>query len=237
LTALLREQGADVIDLPTIDIRPLRMTPALSSVLASLNRPGWLLFSSRNAVELFMEQLFDSGRDLRSLSGWKIGAVGKATADVLKEKGLIADLVPAVSSGKHLGEALRPLIRTGERVVSLESVRSAGGAASALADMRIELVRVQLYDTVSASPPDPAGKEDLLRQLFEHQIPLVTFSSASMAENLAAMLGCTDFTGVPAVCIGSQTAAAAGRLGFSVITAEEASMDAMLRRIQAFFTN
>ena len=80
-------------------------------------------------------------------------------------------------------------------------------------------------------------KGELLRQLFDREIPLVTFSSASMAESLAAMLGCTDFTGIPAVCIGTQTAAAAKKLGFSCMTAENASMEAMLSRVKAFFSN
>lgn len=235
LAALLREEGADVIGLPTIDIKPLGTTPAVSALLSSLNRPGWLLFSGKTAVELFMEQLLLAGKDLRALAGWKIAAVGKATAAALREAGLIADLVPDTFDGRHLGEALRPLIRSGERVVSLESVRSAGGAASALADAPVELTRIPLYDTVAAAPPPQEESERLLRQLFDHTIPLVAFSSASMAENFAAMLQCSDFTGISAMCIGAQTAAKARELGFSCTTAGNASMESMLRQIKAFF--
>lgn len=235
LAALLKKQGADVIDFPTIDIALFGITPALSAVLSSLNRPGWLLFSGKTAIDLFFAELFNAGKDLRALAGWKFGAVGKATADALHERGFIADLVPDIADGRHLGESLHHLLRTGDRVVSLESARSAGGVSSVLSDLQIELTSVPLYDTVPAAAPDSARKEELLRRLFDHTIPLVTFSSASMAENFAAMLGCSDFTGIPAVCIGAQTAAKAKALGFSCLTADDASMGAMLRRIKAFF--
>lgn len=232
LAPLLAAQGAAVLDLPVIETRPLAENPALWELLSSLDCPGWLLFSSARAAEIFLDSLLSAQKDLRALAGWKIGAVGNATARALRKAGLLADLAPDSFGGRQLGEALVPLVGKGERVVSLESSRSAGEAARVLAEAGACVQRLALYETSLLDIPD---REQLLKEITAGEISLTAFSSASMAEGLAQGLGCGDFNGAPALCIGEQTAAAARRLGFCCRTAAEASVEAMAEGVLTFY--
>jgi uroporphyrinogen III methyltransferase/synthase len=95
---MLRGTGARVIEIPIGEIRPCPLT---LSVL-----PDWLIFTSKNAVESFFPQLFETGRDARSLCNTKIAAVGEQTARQLKKYGIFADFVPTESNSASLGEEL-----------------------------------------------------------------------------------------------------------------------------------
>ena len=225
LAPLLAEQGAEVVDLPVIETRPLEENPALDALLQSLDRPGWLLFSSQKAAEVLLDRLLESGKDLRALAGWRLGAVGPATARYLKERGLVADLVPETFDGLHLGKALPA--EPGCRAVSLESTRSAGGAAPGASD-GLHVERLPLYETVLL----PLSEElcDKARALLNGpQKPLFSFSSASMAESLVASLPELRDAGYAALCIGEQTAKKAAALGFMPVTAPEATIESMAR--------
>jgi Uroporphyrinogen-III synthase len=108
LSEKLTELGADVIEMPATRVARLDAAP-LRVLLGDLHDYGWLMFTSRNGVELFWENLLTSGRDARSLSGVKIAAVGPATAAALLERGIAVDIIPE----RFVAEGL--LAKLGER--------------------------------------------------------------------------------------------------------------------------
>ena len=74
LTARLTALGAEVIETPMIETRPLDVQN-----WAELANYNLLAFTSTNGVESFFKQLLASGRDIRELAGKKIASVGKIT--------------------------------------------------------------------------------------------------------------------------------------------------------------
>ena len=94
--------------------------------------------------------------------------------------------------------------------------------------MRIP-VRLPLYDTI----PLPLRDPETVRRILLEERPLITFTSASMAESFAASLPDMDFTGFHALCIGEKTAAAALSLGFETAVPPEATIDSMAQYISA----
>src|SRR5207248_3471714 len=78
LSARLRILGADAIELPSIDIRPMNDYTALDTAIANLRTYNWLIFTSANGVRFFLERLDRSPYDLRSVGG-RIAAIGPAT--------------------------------------------------------------------------------------------------------------------------------------------------------------
>ncbi len=54
------------------------------------------------------------------------------------------------------------------------------------------------------------------------------FASSSAVKGFVSRVGEADFSGVRAVCIGKQTAAAAGQAGMQVFLAETATLDGMV---------
>src|SRR5579859_654320 len=90
LAARLRTLGADAVELPSIEIRPVDDYAALDAAIANLRAYDWLIFTSANGVRYFLERLDRSPHDLRSLAG-RIAAIGPATKAALEELHLKVD--------------------------------------------------------------------------------------------------------------------------------------------------
>src|SRR6185369_12849365 len=85
----LEELGAEVLELPAIEITPLAFT------VPDLAGYDWLVFTSANGVRAFFHDgLTPAGLDARALAGVRLAAIGPGTAKALARHGLRADLVP-----------------------------------------------------------------------------------------------------------------------------------------------
>ena len=94
LSALLRERGADVLEVPCIRIVPPTKFEPLAEALAGLGSYEWVVFTSVNGVSAFFEHFLKAYEDLRALGMVRLAAVGPATAARLRELRLRVDLVP-----------------------------------------------------------------------------------------------------------------------------------------------
>src|SRR5439155_16641290 len=101
----LREQGAEVLEIPTIKIEPPSVREDLVDALLELNAYDWLVFTSPNGVTTFFEYFFRRFHDMRDLGGARIAAVGPATANKLKELHLQVDLMPDEALAANIAEA------------------------------------------------------------------------------------------------------------------------------------
>src|SRR5438876_7758220 len=88
LRSSLEELGARVIECPTIQIVPPKTWKPVDEAIRRLQSYHWLLFTSGNAVEQFMDRM--AGR--RAVI--PIAVVGSATAAKLNQWGLKAAIVP-----------------------------------------------------------------------------------------------------------------------------------------------
>src|SRR5581483_10476440 len=84
----LEDRGARVIECPTIHIVPPTTWKPVDDAIRRLNTYQWLLFTSANAVEQFMDRM---GQRRPAIP---IAVVGSATAAKLEDWGLKASLVP-----------------------------------------------------------------------------------------------------------------------------------------------
>ena len=73
--------------------------------------------------------------------------------------------------------------------------------------------------------------------LRDREIDAVTFTSASTVRGFVRAMEDTetDYSSICAVCIGEQTARAAEEYGMQIEIADQASMDAMVRKIIELF--
>ena len=70
--ALLREKGAEVLELPSISIIPLEDQSRLYQAFSHIRSYDWLVFTSPAGVEVFFRQMEKKKIDLRSLGNAKI---------------------------------------------------------------------------------------------------------------------------------------------------------------------
>lgn len=209
LARRLEGLGARVVELPTIEVRPLEDYSTLDRALGRLADYDWVVFTSDNGVHAFFERLAGAGRpagaprfagasrpaapgrpaDARALAGCRVAAIGPATAAALSAHGIAADAVP----GRYVAEAVFDAMAAcsglgGARVL----IARAQEAREALPRMLREagaLVDVApAYRTVApADLPDRA--RDLRDQLASGLVDALTFTSSSTARNLASALG------------------------------------------------
>src|SRR3989442_2548 len=99
LRSRLEDLGARVIECPTIHIVPPKSWKPVDDAIRRLNTYQWLLFTSANAVEQFMDRMGERRPAI------PIAVVGSATAAKVQEWGLKPSLVPKEFRAEGLLEA------------------------------------------------------------------------------------------------------------------------------------
>jgi uroporphyrinogen III methyltransferase/synthase len=94
LTQLLQKQGAEVLELPFIEVQTDFDPKRLSEIFVGIAVYEWIIFTSVNGVKAFFELFYKAYDDIRCLGPMRIAAVGAATAREIESHKLKVDLVP-----------------------------------------------------------------------------------------------------------------------------------------------
>ena len=188
LIDVLEGLGAEAIPAPTIRIAPPEDLAALDRACAEAATYDWLVFTSSNAVDAFLDRLL-AATDVRELKGVRICTVGEATASRLARYGIRVDLMPQVFRVESLVEALRSSgdLR-GKRILYPRADIARDVLADELRALGAEVADVVAYRTMVGTP-ERDGDYDIYRMLLDRQIDAVTFTSASTVRNFAEILG------------------------------------------------
>jgi uroporphyrinogen III methyltransferase/synthase len=181
LKRLLEDSGAQVLQFPTIEIAPPQSFEALDRAIAA--HYDWLIFTSANGVQFFFERLFAGGRDVRALASTKIAAVGQATAEALRARGVAPDVMPE----RFISTELLPLLAEDQRGIRTAVIRAEEGRDELLNELRRrggEVDLVVAYRTVAAE----YDLEELRALIAMDAIDAITFTSASTVEHFFAKL-------------------------------------------------
>ncbi len=184
LVHLLEDQGADCVEGATIALAPPESWEPLDQELARLGDYQWLAFTSINAIRFFFERLMEKGLDCRALKGPKIAAVGIATAEILKEYGIRADLIPEEFTGDGLAASMVAQGVKGARILIPRAKKAREVLPEVLEKNGASVTVVPVYQNVR-----PADYELVRRELAEGSIDMVTFTSSSTVTNFLEMLG------------------------------------------------
>ncbi len=177
LSEMLVPMGARVIEFPTIEIKKLGTAGKLFDAISSMSTYDWVVFTSQNAVNIFFDEVFDSGKDARVFGKIKIAAIGKASADELKKYGLTADLVPPQFVAESLLEEMKKLNMNGKRVLIPCSADARPVLADGLRALGADVNRIHIYNAVKPEAIDA----ELIEQV--KQADVITFTSSSTVTN------------------------------------------------------
>ena len=222
LAELLRERGAEVIELPAIAIRPNR--EALSESLRILKEGGcdYLVFTSPSGVRVFFDALREHS-DIRILGGVKTAALGQGTKLAMHRYGLRADFVPSVYDAGTLGRELAAVCAPGERVLIPRAAVGSQELIDALLARGLHVTDLPAYETVYESP-HVVDERGLIER---GEIDFAVFTSASTVRGFAAVMDGADLSGVRAVCIGRQTEAEARKRGMRTWISDRATLESL----------
>jgi uroporphyrinogen III methyltransferase/synthase len=150
----------------------------------------------------------DAFVDARALGGVKVAAIGPATAQVLAESKLVADLVPPEYVAESLLAAIGAPAAEGRRVLIARAAVARDVLPDGLAAAGWEVDVVEAYRTVR---PEPTNRQRV--ELADADI--VTFTSSSTVANFVTAFGLDAVPDIVA-CIGPITAATAREQGLVV---------------------
>jgi uroporphyrinogen III methyltransferase/synthase len=217
LSGQLERLGAEVLEFPTIEIRPPEDFGPLDEAVRELDSFSWLIFTSVNGVDALVERLAHHNLDLRSVPrDARVAAIGPATAQRVREVGLRVDLVPKEFRAEALIEELTGKSLAGKRVL-IPRARVAGEILpEKLREAGAEVVVPPAYESV----PSSEGKEKLAKELGAGRIDCVTFTASSTVENFAHAFGAGEaarlLSGTRVACIGPITVETARGHGIRV---------------------
>jgi uroporphyrinogen III methyltransferase/synthase len=178
LSARLEELGAEVLELPAIEITPVEFT------VPDLSAYEWLVFTSANGVRAFFDDgLAPAGLDARALAGVRLAVIGPGTDRALGGRGLRADLVPERFVAESLLEAFPAPSAAEARVLLARADVARDILPDGLTERGYAVDVLPVYRTRPATP-DPA----LLERVRAGRFDAVTFTSSSTVDNFCAQV-------------------------------------------------
>ncbi len=233
----LRTLGADPIELPTIEIESLIHTGPVTASIESIEQYDWLMFTSANAVSLFMGACLERYHDIRALGKFRIAAIGPATARAVHEYHVGVDIVAEKAVAEGLIEKLAEMESWNEtRVLIPRAEKARPALPDFLKSQGARVDVVPIYRTIRPVDIDA----DTLKAVEQNEYDLVTFTSSSTVENFAALFGEKRFgelaPALRAAAIGPITAQTLRQYGVTPVTeASEHTIDGLTEALREYF--
>ena len=207
LAEKIRKLGGEPVVMSLISVRAEKMY-GLKEVLV---RPGkrWLVFTSRNGVRFFFEQMKKEQVDIRSLGDSRIAVMGAGTRRELENWGCYADLLPEQSCSESLAKALCAHVQYDEEICLFRAEEASDVLIKRLREKQYRVVDIPTYRTEIMWK-----KRELLREMLE-DVDAVTFCSASAVSAFVQMTEGHDLV-AKTICIGPVTAQAAKKAGLHI---------------------
>ncbi|MCS7147661.1 MAG: uroporphyrinogen-III synthase [Geminocystis sp.] len=240
---LLESLGAQVLEMPALEIIPPSSWQALDNNIQNLESFDWLIFTSANGVQYLFQRLDVLGKNIRQFSHLKIAVVGKKTAQFLSHYGISPHFVPpdfiADSLASHFPEQLQgkkillPRVETGGRDLLVQQLTQKGAT----------VVEVAAYQSVC-----PEKMDDTVWKAFVNKtIDVITFASSKTVRNFHQILSQTlqhhPHYNLPSLLqpviiasIGPQTSATCREvLGRVDVEAKEYTLEGLAQSLTEFF--
>lgn len=237
LAAELRHYGAEVIEIPFIEIRPPRSYAPLDSALRHISHYDWLVLTSVNGVDALADRLKRLRIPLDQLADLQIAAIGPATGQAIEMLGLDVSVVPREYVAESVVESLRTKV-TGKQILLLRAKVARDVIPREFQQLGATVDVIEAYETAL-----PESSRDEIRALMRdlnRRPHFITFTSSSTVRNFVALLGKRGRTrqkllkGIQFVSIGPVTSATLREFGFPVhIEAEEYTIPGLVRAIAA----
>ena len=229
----LETLGAEVLELPLIQISKHVEKDALVEILAELGGYDWIVFTSANGVRYFFEDFLKGFRDIRALGLLRFACVGKATAREIESYHVKVECMPDTATGDSLADAL---IATGSldsaKVIVVTGNLNRDTLVKKLEAARAIVDRLQLYKTektdLTADPiADDFREKGADAILFASSSAVQSFTDQAKSLKLAK-----DAKRPLAGSIGPQTTETMKKVGIDIaFEAKKPSLDSLIEAL------
>jgi uroporphyrinogen-III synthase len=240
LSSSLQELGAEVIEIPFIEIRKPRSYQPLDTTLKNLHDYDWLILTSVNGVEALWKRVHKLGLTTRHFKHLKVAAIGPATKKAIEKRGIKVKVVPEEYVAESVVESLRDQV-AGESVLLARARVARDVIPRELRKLGANVDVVEAYKTVI-----PQSSRTRLRTILKSpkRPHMITFTSSSTVRNFVSLLGknvwrgrprprkASPLDGVRLASIGPITSSTLRELGLPVdVEAKEYTVPGLIRAI------
>jgi uroporphyrinogen-III synthase len=235
LAAELRKHGAEVIEIPFIEIRKPKSFKPLDAALKNLDTYDWLILTSVNGVEAMWDRMKRKRLMDAPFDHLRIAAIGPATKKAIEQRGARVDIVPKEYVAESVVKSLKNKVQ-GKRVLVVRAKVARDVIPHELRKAGAEVDVVEAYETVV-----PRSSRARLRATLKNpgkRPHVVTFTSSSTVRNFLELLGPAQkshhrlLAGIQMASIGPITSATLRELGLPVdISAKEFTIPGLVEAI------
>lgn len=237
LTKPLADLGAEVIELPTIEIVAEPENSPLKDKVDNIKTYDWLIFTSPNGVDAFFKMFLNYYNDIRELGKVKIASIGPGTSSTIKLYNINVD----ITAKKAVAEGLIAELETADswhnkRVLLPRAKEARDVLPDTLSSWGAQVDVVAAYETIK--PVDI--NRSTLQDIIENRYDLITFSSSSTFNNFTGLFDKETLPNVlknfKAVSIGPITTSTMNNFGIKpLIEASEHTIPGLIRAIKEYF--
>lgn len=231
LRELIEARGGQVVPFPVLDILDPQDNGALQEIIGRLDQYDIAIFISANAVNKALERVLKN----RTLPPrLKLAAVGKRTAQALKQYGLQGDICPREGFNSEALLAMEEMQAVQDKRILI--FRGEGGRELLAETLQQRGAQVDYAEVYRRARPQ-ADARALLRHL-EQGIDVITLTSNEGLQNLFDMAGPDgqpQLRAVPLVVMSDRAAALARELHFqhTPVVVKEASDEGLAEAIDS----
>jgi uroporphyrinogen-III synthase len=241
LSSGLRALGAEVFEIPFIEIRKPSSYQPLDAALNNIRDYDWLVLTSVNGVDAVWRRLTILRIDNKGLQHLRVAAIGPATRRAIEKQGIKVAVMPAHYVAESVVESLRDQIK-GKRVLLARARVARDVIPRELGKLGARVDVVEAYQTVIAESSRVRIGEML--EEASRRPNLITFTSSSSVRNFVELMGrecgrgrphhTGPFSGIQFASIGPVTSSTLRELGLPVdIEAKEYTIPGLIEAIAA----
>lgn len=234
LKHLLEEAGADVLDMPLIDVRRAKPTNQETGLLDAMEQFQWLILTSPNGMRYFFQILEERGVS-QLPDKLQVAVIGRKTEEVLASFGysaafvnpgntaedFVAAFIAKIENESHRPRILLALGNLARTVIQDELNRYA------------ECLRVNVYETVFPDWMD----EKIVQRIRDNHYEMLIFTSPSAIQNFMKQVNNIPAENIRLACIGEITASEARKQGFQpLVVAKDASAQGIVDSIIQYYS-
>lgn len=232
LAGRIEELGGIPVNIPLLAINPPKEMEDIRRVMSSLSMYDWIVLTSVNGVEMFVEYAHEfAGSDWKQQLK-KIAAVGRKTSCALEEHGLSVSFIPTRYTADVLFDELSAQLESGTKILLARGNLARLDLPRQLTEIGCGVEDLIVYLTVR----NDEVKRELVNTILNEQVDVLTFTSPSTVRYFVQLLEGEDWrkaiANLTTACIGPITAKEAEKFEFpNIITAEDYTLEGLLHTI------
>src|SRR5215831_12407382 len=239
LSGELRKLGAQVLEIPFIEIRKPTSFRPLDSALKNLDSYDWLILTSVNGVDAMWKRLAKLRIQKNGRSRLRVAAIGPATKKSIEQRGWKVDVVPKEYVAESVVRSLKDKVKE-KRVLLVRAKVARDVIPHELRKAGAEVDVIEAYETIVPEKSRRRLQAALKNPGKGPQV--VTFTSSSTVKNFVQLLGTRGksklLDGIQTASIGPVTSATLRELGLPVdIAAREFTIPGLVTAIVDVITS